>query len=177
MGLWRRKPSASSSEGSNLSGTVTPVNSEEQELSKTTSRFSRTFGWSSKPKKPKPAPEDPVLDRPFTQQNLEHQALFENFTFNFGRRKLSHGGRSTTSGISPSASRNTSVDSNKLPLLYHDQHYGDRRDTHPKFSNSLANEAPKEVPGEESDGDIREHLTIAAPGPPFDTLSTRRNLS
>ncbi|KAK6067295.1 hypothetical protein SCUP234_11670 [Seiridium cupressi] len=181
MGLWRRKQSASSGESSNVSGTVTPVSSEGQDLSKTPSRLMKTLTVglrSSKPKKPKESPNDFRLNRPFTEQNLEHQKIFDAFTFSFGRRKLSHGGRSNISGISPSASRNNSVDSAALPLSNHHQHHGDRRDTHPRFNNSLVDEAPQEVPGEESDRENRDDPTSAFPGAPrIDASPGHRNLS
>lgn len=181
MGLWRRKQSASSGESSARSGTVTPVSSVEQELVKTPSRLMKTLTGglrSSKPKKPKEIPQDPHLNRPFTQQNLEHQRMFDNFTFNFGRRKSSHGGRSIISGISPSASRNASIDSNHMPPSQHHNQHGDRRDTHPRFNNSLAEQAPQEVPGEESDRDVFDAPTTVLPSVRLvDTVADRRHFS
>lgn len=182
MVLWRRKQSASSGDSSTMSGAVTPVSSEDQELSKTPSRFMKAFGLrsSSNPKRtPKPPTRDEGrINRPLTQQNLEHQRMFDTFTFSSGRRNSSHGGRSTTSGISPNASRNVSLDLNYLPHLQRHQSPGDRRDAHPRFNNSLAEEAPQEVPGEESDKDTRNSPTGVLPSPRnVDHLSNRRNFS
>ncbi|KAI0128459.1 hypothetical protein BJ170DRAFT_682249 [Xylariales sp. AK1849] len=154
MARWRisgRKQSTSSGENDALSGTVTPDGSEGQELAaKTPSRLIRTLtgGFrSTKPKKSNEDSKDPRLNRPFTQQNLEHQKVLNAFAWNFGERKPSHGGRSSTSGISPGPSRNTSIDSSRSPS----QHHGDRREMHPRFSTSFANETPQELSGEESD--------------------------
>ncbi|XXH04806.1 hypothetical protein Hte_011228 [Hypoxylon texense] len=144
IGRWTwpssRKQSTTSSNGNRSNGTTTPTDNESQDLSKSQSRLIRTFtgGFkSSKSKKPVERDEYSHLNRPFTQQNLEHQKILNAFEWNFGRRKLSHGGRSSISGISPSASRNTSVDHGHM-------------EAHPRFSSSLAHHPPREDPREES---------------------------
>ncbi|ETS80512.1 hypothetical protein PFICI_08041 [Pestalotiopsis fici W106-1] len=166
MGLWRRKHSGSSGESSNsdTSGTVTPVgSSQEPELnSKRSVRVMRSLTNGLRSNKPKKAsitnnyqemtPLERRINRPFTQQNLEHQRMFDDFTFDFGKRKSSYGGRSIISGISPCASRTASIDSNYAPHSHH-QHHGDRRETHAHYRNSLVEDVPWEVSGEESDKD------------------------
>jgi hypothetical protein len=154
MGKWRiggRKQSGSSGENEDgPSGTVTPDGSSEgQELTKAPSRFLRTLRSglrSSGSKQGKERDDYAHLNQPFSQTNLEHQKLLSAFAWNFGKRRPSHGGRSSISGISPSASRNASVDSGHFP-----PYRGDMRDAHPHFSSSLIRDAPQEVPGEESD--------------------------
>ncbi|KAH8673975.1 hypothetical protein BX600DRAFT_221807 [Xylariales sp. PMI_506] len=147
-GFGGRKQSVSSGENEPQSGAATPERSESRELSKTPSRLMRslTGGFrSSKPKSNKETADEARLNRPFTQQNLEHQKMLGAFAFEFGKRKLSHGGRSSMSGVSPGASRNASVDSSEMPL----PHNGERRDTHTRFDSALTRDAPQEVPGEE----------------------------
>ncbi|KAK6841356.1 hypothetical protein PG989_010092 [Apiospora arundinis] len=155
-----RKPSTSSGENETAgTGTVTPdssVGGQETGGSKSPSRFIRTLtGFRpSRSKKDKTSSNNNYahLDRPFTQQNLEHQKILNAFAFSFGktpRRRTSHGAHSYASGISPCASRNTSVDGGSLSITR--SHGSDRRETHPRFSSSLARDAPQEVPGEESD--------------------------
>lgn len=179
MGLWRRKHSGSSGESSssNTSGTVTPVSSsEEPELnSKRSVRLmkSLTNGLrSSKPKKVNYSDMTPLeqrINRPLTQRNLEHQRMFDDFTFDFGKRKQSFGGLSVISGISPCASRRGSMDSNYAPhsSQYHShQHHGDRRDTHHSHFN--ASEGPWEVSSVDSDKESRRR---APPTGAFSDLS------
>ncbi|KAI1877956.1 hypothetical protein JX265_002326 [Neoarthrinium moseri] len=163
MGRWRRKQSGSSGDSNTLSESTTTEGSESRDLTKTSSGIMRAltggFRSSSKPKKSKESPEDARLNRPFTHQNLEHQKILNAFAFNFGKRKLSHGARSSVSGVSPGASRNASFDSHHLPPTGLSHHHGDRRDTHPRFNSSLAGQAPREVPGEESDKEQTEAPT------------------
>ena len=179
MGLWRRTHSGSSGESSNsdTSGTVTPVSSgQEPELSsKRSVRVMRSLTNGLRSNKPKKAsinsqhhqemtPLERRINRPFTQQNLEHQRMFDDFTFDFGKRKSSYGGRSVISGVSPCASRTASIDSNYAP---HHSHHGDRRETHAHYRNSLVEDVPWEVSGEESDKDMN-----GAPNmPPADAFS------
>ncbi|KAI6092377.1 hypothetical protein F4821DRAFT_223883 [Hypoxylon rubiginosum] len=146
IGRWTwpssRKQSTTSSNGNRTNGTTTPTDNESsQDLSKSQSRLFRPFtsGFKSqKPKKSAERNEYSHLDRPFTQQNLEHQKILNAFEWNFGRRKPSHGGRSSISGISPSASRNTSVDHGHMEPHHH-------------FRNSLVHEPPREDPRGESE--------------------------
>ncbi|KAK8050617.1 hypothetical protein PG994_012347 [Apiospora phragmitis] len=158
-----RKPSTSSGENETPgTGTVTP----NSEGSKSPSRFIRTLtGFRpSRSKKGKSSSSSrgdddsdgyAHLDRPFTQQNLEHQKILNAFAFSFGKkqRRTSHGAHSHMSGISPCASRNTSVDGACLSATR--SHGSDRRETHPRFSSSLACDALREVPGKESDQERR----------------------
>jgi len=158
---WRiggRKQSTSSGE-SGTTGTITPTDSEGQELAKTSSRFMRSLGFGSSKSKKNDSGSS-RLERPFTQQNLEHQKLLNTFAWNFGRRRPSQA-RSSISGISPSASRNASIDSNYFATAN-----GERRETHPRFSSSLAYDAPQEVSGEDSD---REQ-PVSRPGPEVGTV-------
>ncbi|KAI1777787.1 hypothetical protein F4818DRAFT_325703 [Hypoxylon cercidicola] len=144
LGRWTwpssRKQSTTSSTGNRTNGTTTPTdNGASQEFSKSQSRLVRTFTGGFKSQKPKKSAERNEyshLDRPFTQQNLEHQKILNAFEWNFGR-KSSHGGQSSISGISPSASRNTSIDHGRM-------------ETHPRFSSSLVHEPPREGPRAES---------------------------
>ncbi|KAK8055504.1 hypothetical protein PG993_000731 [Apiospora rasikravindrae] len=158
-----RKPSTSSGENETAgTGTVTPDSEGQEPGSKSPSRFIRTLtGFrpsrsSKKDKASRGGGDDGSyahLERPFTQQNLEHQKILNAFAFSFGsskkQRRTSHGAHSHMSGISPCASRNTSVDGASLSATR--SHGSDRRETHPRFSSSLAHNAPQEVPGEESD--------------------------
>ncbi|ORY69881.1 uncharacterized protein BCR38DRAFT_481042 [Pseudomassariella vexata] len=167
MGLkskWRiggRKPSSSSGEN-DTTGSLTPTDSEGPDLVKTQSRFMRTLtgGFKSSKAKKRTTEGDAYahLNRPFTQQNLEHQKLLSSFVWSFGNRKPSHGGRSSASGISPSASRHASVDSNYLSTSH-----GERREPHTRFRSSLAHESPREVPGEESDREQEMGVLPKAP--------------
>ncbi|KAK8095808.1 uncharacterized protein PG998_002438 [Apiospora kogelbergensis] len=151
-----RKPSTSSGENETAgTGTVTPDSSVggQEPGSKSPSRFIRTLaGFRSRKDKRSSNNDYSHLDRPFTQQNLEHQKILNGFAFNFGKkqqRRTSHGAHSYASGISPCASRNTSVDGASLSITR--SHGSSRRETHPRFSSTLAHDAPREVPGEESD--------------------------
>ncbi|KAI0115284.1 hypothetical protein F4814DRAFT_418895 [Daldinia grandis] len=149
LGRWTfstsRKPSSASS-GNRSNGTTTPTDNETQDPSKSQSRLLRTLtgGFRShKSKKSEERDEFAHLNKPFTQQNLEHQKILSTFEWNFGKRKSSHGGRSSTSGISPSASRNTSVDHGHLPPD------SDPIETRPRFNSVLVQEPPQENPREE----------------------------
>ncbi|KAF3064020.1 hypothetical protein GL218_01208 [Daldinia childiae] len=150
LGRWTfpnsRKPSSASSGGNRSNGTTTPTDNETQDLSKSQSRILRTLtgGFRShKPKKSEERDEFAHLNKPFTQQNLEHQKILNTFEWNFGKRRSSHGGRSSTSGISPSASRNTSVDHSHVPPD------SDPIETRPRFNSVLIQESPREDPREE----------------------------
>ncbi|KAK7941217.1 uncharacterized protein PG986_013604 [Apiospora aurea] len=156
-----RKPSTSSGENETAgTGTVTPDSEGLEPGSKSPSRFIRTLtgfrpSRSKKDKASRGGDDGSYahLERPFTQQNLEHQKILNAFAFSFGsskkHRRTSHGAHSHMSGISPCASRNTSVDGASLSATR--SHGSDRREPHPRFSSSLAHSAPQEVPGEESD--------------------------
>ncbi|KAI1768736.1 hypothetical protein GGR53DRAFT_476863 [Hypoxylon sp. FL1150] len=142
IGRWTwpssRKQSNTSSNGNRSNGTTTPTDNESQDLTKSQSRLFRTFtgGFKShKPKKSAERNEYSHLNRPFTQQNLEHQKILNTFEWNFGKRKSSHGGLSSISSISPSASRNTSVDHGHIEPHHH-------------FRSSLVHEPPREDPQE-----------------------------
>ncbi|KAI1393562.1 uncharacterized protein F4822DRAFT_424032 [Hypoxylon trugodes] len=143
LGRWTfptsRKQSSASSGGNRSNGTTTPTDNGSSELTKTPSRLMRTLtgGFKShKPKKSIERDELAYLNRPFNQQNLEHQKILNAFEWNFGKRKSSHGGQSSMSGISPSASRNTSVDHGH---------------THPRFDSALVHKPPQEDPRERSE--------------------------
>ncbi|KAK7923337.1 hypothetical protein PG985_007408 [Apiospora marii] len=152
-----RKPSTSSGENETSAGTgtVTPDSEGQEPGSKSPSRFIRTLTGFRSSKKDKTSSSRggggnyAHLDRPFTQQNLEHQKILNAFAFSFGSsrrpRRTSHGAHSHLSGISPCASRNTSVDGASLSATR--SHGSDRRETHPRFSSSLTRDAPREVPG------------------------------
>ncbi|KAI0180354.1 hypothetical protein GGR52DRAFT_239906 [Hypoxylon sp. FL1284] len=145
LGRWtwstsRRQSNTTSSSGNRTNGTTTPTD-EARYPSKSQSRLLRTFTGGFKPQKSKKQAgrdEYAHLNRPFTQQNLEHQKILNAFEWNFGKRKSSHGGQSNISSISPSASRTTSVDHGHT-------------ETHTRFSNSLGHDPPREDPREESD--------------------------
>ncbi|KAI0382916.1 hypothetical protein F5Y04DRAFT_35183 [Hypomontagnella monticulosa] len=154
LGRWTfptsRRQSAASSGGNRTNGTTTPTDNESQDPVKTPSRILRTLtgGFKShKSRKSDERNEDSFghLNKPFTRQNLEHQKILNAFEWNFGRRKMSHGGRSSMSGISPSASRNTSVDHG------HMSQHSDPTEPHPRFDSTLVHEPPREDPREESE--------------------------
>ncbi|KAI2630868.1 hypothetical protein GGR54DRAFT_174228 [Hypoxylon sp. NC1633] len=154
IGRWTfpssRKQSAASSSGNRTNGTTTPTENETQDPIKTQSRLLRslTGGFKShKPKKSAERDEFAHLNKPFTQQNLDHQKILSGFEWNFGKRKSSHGGRSSMSGVSPSASRNTSVDHGHVSMS------SDQMETHPRFDSPLVHEPPQEDPREEPDKD------------------------
>ncbi|OTB06849.1 hypothetical protein M426DRAFT_318557 [Hypoxylon sp. CI-4A] len=147
LGRWTfpssRKQSSTSSSGNRTNGTTTPTDNESQDAATRPSRLFRSltggFRSSHKSKKSTERDEYAHLNRPFNQQNLEHQKILNAFEWNFGRtRQSSHGGRSSMSEISPSASRNTSVD------------HGPPTDMHSRFDSALAREPTREDPREES---------------------------
>ncbi|KAI1405840.1 hypothetical protein F4819DRAFT_349955 [Hypoxylon fuscum] len=147
LGRWTwpssRKQSTASSGGNRTDGTTTPTDNESQDAPKPRSRLLRTLtGGFKSPSSKKSAERDEFfyLNRPFTQQNLEHQKILNAFEFSFGKRKMSHGGRSSMSGVSPSASRNASVDHG---------HMG----THARFDSALVHQPPQEDPRAEADQD------------------------
>ncbi|KAI8964146.1 hypothetical protein F5Y11DRAFT_119391 [Daldinia sp. FL1419] len=149
LGRWTfptsRKPSSASSGGNRSNGITTPTD-DTQDPSKSQSRILRTLtgGFRShKSKKSEERDEYAHLNKPFTQQNLEHQKILNNFEWNIGKRKSSRGGQSSTSGISPSASRNTSVDHSHIPLD------SDPLEARPRFNSVLVQEPPREDPREE----------------------------
>ncbi|KAI0887482.1 uncharacterized protein GGS22DRAFT_109931 [Annulohypoxylon maeteangense] len=152
LGRWtfptsRKQSTASSGTNRTTNGSTTPTDSETQESTKSPSRILKTFtgGFiSHKSKKSVDRDELAHLNRPFNQQNLEHQKILNAFEWNFGRRKTSHSGRSIASGISPSTSRNNSVDRG------HSSHY-DPTEPHPRFDSSLARQPTREDPREESE--------------------------
>ncbi|KAI1501237.1 hypothetical protein F5X99DRAFT_206197 [Biscogniauxia marginata] len=152
LGRWKfssgRKKSSTSSGDQSSNGTMTPTDSEGHDL-KTSSRLRRTLtGFRThKSKKSSERDEYAHLNKPFTKQNLEHQKVLNAFEWNFGRRRPSHGGQSSMSGISPCCSRIPSID------YEHMFPPPNQRETHVGFNNSLAYEAPREVSGEESDKD------------------------
>ncbi|KAI0847775.1 hypothetical protein F5Y00DRAFT_240392 [Daldinia vernicosa] len=158
LGRWTfptsRKPSSTSSGGNHSNGTTTPTDNETQDPSKSQSRLLRTLtgGFRShKPKKSEERDEFAHLNKLFTQQNLEYQKILNTFKWKFGKRKSSHGDRSSTSGISPSASRNTSVDHSHVPPD------SDPIETRPRFNSVLIHESPGEDPR-------REHQTYRTEG-------------
>ncbi|KAI1483997.1 hypothetical protein K445DRAFT_312940 [Daldinia sp. EC12] len=151
LGRWTfptsRKPSSASSGGHFSNGTTTPTDSETPDPSKSQSRLLRTLtgGFRShKSKKSEERDELAHLNKPFTPQNLEHQKILSAFEWNFGKRRSSHGSRSTTSGISPSASRNTSVDHGHIPPTS-----SDPIEARPRFNSVLVQEPLRENPREE----------------------------
>ncbi|KAI1378356.1 hypothetical protein F4677DRAFT_412949 [Hypoxylon crocopeplum] len=149
LGRWTfppsRKQSTASSGGSRTNGTTTPTDNEPQDPAKPRLLRRWTGGFkSNKPKKSTERDEFAHLNKPFTQQNLEHQKILSSFEWNFRKRKSSHGGRSSMSGISPSASRNASVDHG------HTSVHSDPTETHPRFDNALAREPTREDPREGS---------------------------
>ncbi|KAL7626195.1 hypothetical protein AAE478_002965 [Parahypoxylon ruwenzoriense] len=144
------KRSTISSNDNDTNSTTTPTDNETQDPVKKQSRLLQTFAVSFKSQKSKKSGErnEPAhLNKPFTQQNLEHQKILNAFEWNFGKSESSHGGRSSFGDISPSASRNTSVDHGRLPPA------SDSGNTHPQFSRSLANEPVRENPRAGSDKD------------------------
>ncbi|KAI0902175.1 hypothetical protein F4806DRAFT_28907 [Annulohypoxylon nitens] len=151
LGRWtfptsRKQSTASSGTNKTTNGTTTPTESEAQDSSKSPSRLLRTLTgsfMSHKSKKSVDRDEFAHLNRPFNQQNLEHQKILNAFEWNFGRSKSGHCGRSISSGISPSTSRNNSVDRG------HTSHY-DPMESHPRFDSSLARQPTREDPREES---------------------------
>ncbi|KAI1144013.1 hypothetical protein F5Y05DRAFT_363384 [Hypoxylon sp. FL0543] len=150
LGRWTfptsRKQSSASSSGKRTTGSSTPTDSEAQDPVKTQSRFLRSFTGGFKPNKPKKSNERdeyPHLNKPFSQQNLEHQKILNAFEWNFSsKRKSSQGGRSSISDISPSATRHASVDHS---------HMTDPMETRPRIGSILINESPREDPREGSD--------------------------
>ncbi|KAI2636394.1 hypothetical protein GGS26DRAFT_493384 [Hypomontagnella submonticulosa] len=154
LGRWTfptsRKQSAASSGGNRTNGTITPIDNESQDSVKTQSRLLRTLTGGFKSHRSRKSDERndnsyTHLNKPFTRQNLEHQKILNAFEWNFGKRKLSHSGRSSMSGISPNASRNTSVDRGRISLR------SDPTEPHPRFDSTLVNEPPREDPREESE--------------------------
>ncbi|KAI1417755.1 hypothetical protein F5Y13DRAFT_62132 [Hypoxylon sp. FL1857] len=122
LGRWTfpssRKQSSTSSGGNRTTGSTTPTDNETQDPTKTQSRILRSFtgGFkSSKPKKSTERDELAHLNKPFSQQNLEHQKILNAFEWNFSStRRSSQGGRSSISDISPCASRHASVDHGRM---------------------------------------------------------------
>ncbi|KAI2465904.1 hypothetical protein F4781DRAFT_407464 [Annulohypoxylon bovei var. microspora] len=152
LGRWTfptsRKQSTASSGTNRTTGTTTPTDNEAQDSAKSPSRFMRTLTggfMSHKSKKSVERDELAHLNRPFNQQNLEHQKILNAFEWNSGKRKSSHGGRSIMSGISPSTSRNNSVDHGRIPL------HSNPTETHPRFDSSLARQPTREDPREGSE--------------------------
>ncbi|KAI2602704.1 uncharacterized protein GGS25DRAFT_106456 [Hypoxylon fragiforme] len=139
LGRWTfptsRKQSTASSSGNRTNGASTPSDFETQDSSKSQFRLLRSLtGGFKSPKAKKTAEQQRDecyhLNKPFTPQNLEHQKILGAFEWNFGRRrKSSHGGRSSMSGISPSTSRNASVDRNHTALS------SSPTETHHRFSH------------------------------------------
>ncbi|KAI1640187.1 hypothetical protein F4809DRAFT_637856 [Biscogniauxia mediterranea] len=154
LGRWKfsssRNKSSTSSGDQSSNGTTTPTDNEGQDMSKTSSRLRRTLTTfrAHKSKKSGERDEYAHLNKPFTKQNLEHQKVLNAFEWNFGRRRPSHSGRSSMSGISPCCSRIPGID-------YYEDMFPptNQMETHVGFNNSLACEAPHEVSGEESDKD------------------------
>ncbi|KAI1467137.1 uncharacterized protein F4812DRAFT_50507 [Daldinia caldariorum] len=151
LGRWTfptsRKLSTTSSGGHLTSGTTTPTDNETRDSSKSQSRLFRTLTGGFRPSKPKKTEERDELahlNKPFTPQNLEHQKILNAFEWNFGKRRSSHGSRSSTSGISPSTSRNTSVDHSNIPPTG-----SDPIETRPRFNSVLVQEPPREDPQQE----------------------------
>ncbi|KAI0597701.1 hypothetical protein F4775DRAFT_593169 [Biscogniauxia sp. FL1348] len=150
LGRWkfsssRNKSSTSSGEQSS-NGTTTPTDNGSQDFLKASSRLRRTFTTFRAHRSKKSGEQDEYahLNKPFTKQNLEHQKVLNAFEWNFGRRRPSHGGRSSMSGISPCCSRIPSIDyEGMFPPP-------NQMETHVGF-NPLAGEAPQEISGEESD--------------------------
>ncbi|KAI1105952.1 hypothetical protein F4804DRAFT_303011 [Jackrogersella minutella] len=154
LGRWTfptsRKQSSASSSGTNrTNGTTTPTDNEAQDLTKSPSqyRFLRTLtgSFTSHKSKKSSVERDELahLNKPFNQQNLEHQKILSAFEWNFGRTKTNQS-RSSMSGISPSASRTTSVDHG------HTSRHFDTTQTHPRFDSTLNHQSPRENPREES---------------------------
>ncbi|OTA66595.1 hypothetical protein K449DRAFT_234963 [Hypoxylon sp. EC38] len=149
LGRWTfppsRKESLASSGGNRSTGSTTPIDNETQDPAKTQSRFLRSFtgGFkSSKSKKSNERDELAHLNRPFNQQNLEHQKILSAFEWNFSsKRKSSQGGRSSISDISPSASRHASVDHS---------HMIDSMEAHPRVNSTIIHEPHREDPREGS---------------------------
>ncbi|KAI5868101.1 hypothetical protein GGS23DRAFT_11823 [Durotheca rogersii] len=149
LGRWAfpssRKPSAASS-GDRASAT----DNETQAATKRRSRLFRTLrgGFRShRPKKSAEHVEFPETDALLTQQNPANLTLFNTFEWSGAKRKLSHGGRSNFSGVSPSASRNNSVDYDCLPPPFH------AGEAHPApFRHSAIEKPTQENSRAESDG-------------------------
>jgi hypothetical protein len=136
--LSRNSRKTSSGSDNDTNGTTTPVDTEGQELTKTTSRgiirtltgsFSRSHRSS---KSVAGKSEYPHLHKPFTKTNLEHQRILNAFEWNFGRSSICD---SIYSGISPCASRRGSLDFDLPP--------SDLKDAHTRFN--------AEPSGDESD--------------------------
>lgn len=107
-------------------------------------RLAKTFSWRSANGKdtseaPAEAPAPPKAkskpkqkqrmhpsERPLTETNLRHQELLSTFTMSFGRRRMSQGGRTSFSGISPGNSRQTSLDSGYANVRVHSHGHGGR---------------------------------------------------
>ncbi|KAI5928411.1 hypothetical protein F4810DRAFT_2773 [Camillea tinctor] len=159
LGRWKfsssRNKSSTSSGDQSSNGTTTPTDSEGFDLFKTSSRLRRTLTTfrtsSSKAKKPDERDAYAHLNKPFTKQNLEHQKVLNEFEWNFGRRRPSHGGLSMMSGISPCCSRINTIDYDDMPSP------PNQRETHIGFNNSLACDTSQEGSGEESDKDLNNH--------------------
>ncbi|KAI0840542.1 hypothetical protein F5Y06DRAFT_242855 [Hypoxylon sp. FL0890] len=149
LGRWTfptsRKQSSASSSGNRTTGSSTPTDGETQDPTKTQSRLLRSFtgGFkSNKPKKPTDRDELAHLNKPFNQQNLEHQKILSAFEWNFtSKRKSSHGGRSSISDISPSASRHASVDHSNII---------DATKTSSRIDSTVILESHREDPGKGS---------------------------
>ena len=80
--------------------------------------------------------------------NLRHQEMLSGFTFNFGRRKSSAGGRTSFSNVSPCHSRPSSFDGN-ADQHHHGQHHSAAHMDMERRVSSLARDGPpREVPEE-----------------------------
>lgn len=163
--LFSRKSVSSSSSGGQTEATTTTTNTSDdagqEPVSPTaqrpSNRLAKTWSWRSnrafkeeKKPKPKPKPQKQRLhpsERPLTEMNLRHQEILSSFTFNFGRRKGSNGGRrSFASGISPGNSRQGSLDQSAgSPGMGPVR--GDRR------VSSFAHDVPREDPRAEAEAE------------------------
>ncbi|KAI1085798.1 hypothetical protein F5B20DRAFT_575303 [Whalleya microplaca] len=160
LGRWKfnsdGKPSTSS--GDNSNGTVTPTGSESQDTtasSKTHTGLLRSLTGSFREHRAHLAKKSAErrefrnrsaqLNKPLTRQNLEHQKILKEFTWEFGNRRLSHSGRSSFSGVSPGGSRRVSYD-HGYPTPP-----SDPKETHAWFSNSSAHTPPHDVSSDDSD--------------------------
>ncbi|KAH8890802.1 hypothetical protein GQ53DRAFT_824058 [Thozetella sp. PMI_491] len=175
MAIWnriisRKSVSSSSSAGENISVPTTPVTpappalasssqssdtpaspSSSPRSTKSAGRLAKTLSWRPKPAKEQQRPESIYVhptERPLTEANLRHQELFSAFTFKFGRRKTSAGGRTNHSNISPGNSRPGSFDAGAHGSPFHHHHH--RAPSHAEMDrrvSSLAGSPPKEQDG------------------------------
>ncbi|KAI0010327.1 hypothetical protein F4779DRAFT_317158 [Xylariaceae sp. FL0662B] len=163
LGRWNHgsggKPSIASS-GANTNGTTTPSGSESRDSTKSQTGLLRSLAGSFKSHRAEMARKSAErrefrnrsaqLNKPLTRQNLEHQKVLKEFSWDVNKRRMTQSRRSSFSGISPTGSRRVSIDHDYPPPP------SDSKETHPWFSSSLGHDSSNDVSSDESD---KEHLS------------------